>query len=452
MKKILYSTALALLESIAFIAITNILEIEYQRAIELLIVYLMFMFMFKHFAFHSTLIWEEIKNISQASFLYLVSIIILEENTHLEGVITSFIIVCCMFFVSIYLNRMLRIKCRRWLSLRTIVIGDEKEALRYQDITVNNRFAITNVVGIIKLPFASKGSLIDDNKNSNLKVYNYEQLEHALQSGNIDQLVIIPPENDHKMADSIMQNVNDRVERIKVCVNGSAMITHASEVQDFDGLLLVSTLLNRYHIIKSAYKRSIDILAGIVGCILVVPLALYVKTKYIKNGDRESIFFTQERIGLNGKSIKIYKFRTMIPNAEEELDELMKANTEIAEEYKRDKKIKNDPRITKVGDKLRSTSLDEFPQFINVLKGEMSLVGPRPYLFREKEDMGEYYSSIILSKPGITGMWQANGRSDVSFEVRCKLDQHYYNNWTPYMDFIIIYKTIKGVIYGKGAM
>ena len=123
----------------------------------------------------------------------------------------------------------------------------------------------------------------------------------------------------------------------------------------------------------------------------------------------------QTRIGHHGKEITIYKFRSMIPNAEEKLEELMRDDPKIREEYLKNKKLENDPRITKVGHFLRKSSLDEFPQFFNVLLGDMALVGPRPYLPREKQDMGYYYSNIIEVKPGITGMWQANGRSNLSF-------------------------------------
>ena len=171
-----------------------------------------------------------------------------------------------------------------------------------------------------------------------------------------------------------------------------------------------------------------------------------------KSGDFDNIMFSQNRIGKNGKMIKIYKFRSMVPNAEKILEDLMKKDPKIKEEYLTNKKLVNDPRITPVGKFLRKTSLDEWPQFINVLKGEMSLIGPRPYLPREKEDMGQYYSSIIKCKPGVTGMWQANGRSDVGFDYRCKLDDYYYHNWSVWLDFTILYKTIKSVVYGKGSL
>ena len=137
-------------------------------------------------------------------------------------------------------------------------------------------------------------------------------------------------------------------------------------------------------------------------------------------------------------------------DAEERKKELMKQNkVKDGMMFKMD----NDPRIIKgIGNFIRKTSIDEFPQFFNVLKGDMSLIGPRPYLPREKKDMGQYYDSIIKCKPGVTGMWQANGRSDVGFDYRCKLDDYYYHNWSVWLDFTILYKTIKSVVYGKGSL
>ena len=229
-------------------------------------------------------------------------------------------------------------------------------------------------------------------------------------------------------------------------------MTFSSEVQDFDGQLLIATSNEKMGLFDSFIKRFVDVAVGLLGIITLIPLIGYVKYKYIKAGDNDSIIFSQNRIGKNGKLIKIYKFRSMIPNAEAELEKLMRENPKIKEEYLTNKKLKNDPRITEVGHFLRKTSLDEWPQFINVFKGEMSFIGPRPYLPREKADMGQYYDSIIKLKPGITGMWQANGRSDVEFDYRCKLDDYYYHNWSIWLDFTIIYKTVKSVIYGKGSL
>ena len=163
---------------------------------------------------------------------------------------------------------------------------------------------------------------------------------------------------------------------------------------------MIATSNDKISTLDKIIKRLIDILVGIVGVLSLLPLILFVKYKYVKSGDYNNIMFSQERIGKNGKLIKIYKFRSMVPNAEVELERMMEENSRIKEEYLTNKKLKDDPRITPVGHFLRKTSLDEWPQFVNVLKGEMSFIGPRPYLPREKDDMGQYYESIIQLKPG----------------------------------------------------
>ena len=203
-------------------------------------------------------------------------------------------------------------------------------------------------------------------------------------------------------------------------------------------------------IIYLAFKRLFDIIVGLLGLVLLIPIIIIVKIAYILSGDFYTIFYTHKRIGKNCKEFRLLKFRTMVPKADKVLEDLLK-DPEYYEEYSKNKKLKNDPRITKVGKFLRKSSLDETPQFINILLGHMSLVGNRPYLPREKDDMGEYYDDIIKTKPGLTGYWQINGRSDTSFQKRLELEQYYSNNYSLKLDIKIIFKTIGVVFHGKGA-
>lgn len=198
-------------------------------------------------------------------------------------------------------------------------------------------------------------------------------------------------------------------------------------------------------------KRSFDIICGLIGVLILIPISIIIKIIYICNKDFSPIFFTQNRIGKNGKEFKFYKYRSMVANADEVLFRMLKEDKEIAKEYKKNKKLKNDPRITKVGELLRKTSLDELPQLINVLKGDMSIIGNRPYLPREKEDMGEYYDDIVKTKPGITGYWQVSGRSDLSFKKRLELEQFYSNQISLKLDIKIFFKTFLVVFLKKGA-
>lgn len=197
-------------------------------------------------------------------------------------------------------------------------------------------------------------------------------------------------------------------------------------------------------------KRFIDIISGLIGFIVLIPMIILVKIAYILTGDFHKIIFYQNRIGKNGKEFKLYKFRSMVVNADEYLFKYLEENEDAKEEYKRYKKLKDDPRITKVGKVIRKFSIDEFPQFLNVLKGDMSLVGPRPYLPREKEDMGEYFETIIKTKPGITGYWQVNGRSATTFGKRLVMDEYYNNHNGTIMDLKIIIKTFLQFL-GKNA-
>lgn len=200
------------------------------------------------------------------------------------------------------------------------------------------------------------------------------------------------------------------------------------------------------------FKRTIDIIASIFGIIALLPLTICVYIANLICKDRGPVFYTQNRIGQNGKIFKMYKYRSMIVGADDKLEKYLEENEEARKEFKQYKKLKDDPRVTKVGKFIRKTSIDEFPQFINVLKGEMSLVGPRPYLEKEREDMNGYYQYIVTCKPGLTGLWQVSGRNDCTFDERIDLDMEYYNNHNLKMDVKIIFKTVEKILKKEGAM
>lgn len=205
-------------------------------------------------------------------------------------------------------------------------------------------------------------------------------------------------------------------------------------------------------LIGKIFKRLIDILGGIVGTIVLIPLTIGIAIANLICKDNGPIFYSQYRMGKNGKLFKMYKYRSMVVGADEKLKKYLEENEEARKEYKKYKKLKHDPRVTKVGEFIRKTSLDEFPQFINVLKGDMSLVGPRPYLEREKEDMNGYYKYITTFKPGLTGLWQISGRSDVDFATRIDLDMQYYYNHSLKGDIKILFKTAMKLVKREGAL
>ena len=200
-----------------------------------------------------------------------------------------------------------------------------------------------------------------------------------------------------------------------------------------------------------AFKRVFDILCSLVGILFLIPLLIIIKIAYICTGDFKSVLYSQERIGKNGKIFRLHKFRTMVYNADDILADWLKNNPEKRDEYYRDRKIDNDPRITKVGKLLRKTSLDEFPQFLNVLVGQMSMIGPRPVVLDEAENYGKNKEKFLSVRPGLTGYWASNGRSNVSYKERMKMELFYVDHCCIRLDIQIIWKTIITVIKREGA-
>lgn len=212
------------------------------------------------------------------------------------------------------------------------------------------------------------------------------------------------------------------------------------------------TTENANHISKCLYfgiKRVFDIIVSLIGLIISSPIFLIIAIA-IKLEDGRKVFLVQNRIGKNGKEFKFYKFQSMVENADDILADMLK-DPKLKEEFKKSMKLENDPRITKVGAFIRKTSLDELPQLINILKGDMSFIGNRPYLPREKTYMKEYYNDIIKTKPGLTGYWQTHGRSSVTFEDRLKLESYYSTNCNLKMDTKIFFLTFKVVLFKIGA-
>lgn len=200
------------------------------------------------------------------------------------------------------------------------------------------------------------------------------------------------------------------------------------------------------------FKRMIDILGGITGVVLLIPVTIivYIARKILKEDDGP-LFYEQLRYGKDGKKFRIYKFRSMCVDADKKLKEYLANNDEARKEFEENQKLKNDPRITKIGDFLRKTSIDELPQLINVLKGEMSLIGPRPIVDGEIEKYGTNKDKFLSVKPGLTGYWAANGRNNITYSERIKMELYYVDNMSFGLDLKIFFKTIVSVIKKEGA-
>ena len=197
-------------------------------------------------------------------------------------------------------------------------------------------------------------------------------------------------------------------------------------------------------------KRMLDVAATVIGGILILPVFL-ILCLLVRLESHGPVFYSARRMGRDDKLFSCVKFRTMVPDAEAVLERMLEEDTELREEYSRYHKLREDPRVTRVGRFLRKTSLDELPQLWNVLRGEMSLVGPRPYLPRESYAIGETQGEILRVYPGITGPWQVGGRNGTSFADRVDIDADYVRNWSIWLDIVILVRTVRCVLFGREA-
>jgi exopolysaccharide production protein ExoY len=207
---------------------------------------------------------------------------------------------------------------------------------------------------------------------------------------------------------------------------------------------------SRPHVIGRSSKRAVDLLVATTALVLLSPLLLIV-AMIVKLCDRGPVFYSHTRIGFGGVGFGCLKFRTMKTDANAQLAELLQTNRAARMEWEATRKLKSDPRVTVVGEILRKSSIDELPQLINVVRGEMSLVGPRPITAEELPLYGEHISAYMAGRPGLTGHWQTSGRNDVSYQHRVSLDVDYLDNWSLGRDFLIMAKTIPVLFLRRGS-
>ncbi|WP_284757091.1 sugar transferase [Agrobacterium sp. fls2-241-TYG-188a] len=197
-------------------------------------------------------------------------------------------------------------------------------------------------------------------------------------------------------------------------------------------------------------KRSFDVSSALLALLVLSPIFLMIMA-LVKFTDRGPAFYGHRRVGHNGRMFHCLKFRTMVMNGDDVLRHYLAANPEAAEEWKTTRKLKNDPRVTSIGSVLRKLSLDELPQLINIIRGEMSVVGPRPVVDEELNYYESAASYYLSTRPGLTGLWQISGRNDVSYKERVDFDTQYVRNWSMMQDVSIIVKTIPAVCMSRGS-
>jgi undecaprenyl-phosphate galactose phosphotransferase len=280
----------------------------------------------------------------------------------------------------------------------------------------------------------------------------FKDAENIMERSGIRDVIVAAPGMPSRSLVQLVNRLQRKALNLMVVPDLFGMAMEGVDVQYlFDERTLVLGIKNNLNDWLNVYtKRIFDLLAGLLILLCIAPFMLIIGM-LIKLESKGPVLFGHKRIGKDNVQFKCLKFRTMVCNAQQALEELLKNDPGAREEWERDFKLKNDPRITKIGKFLRKTSLDELPQLINVIKGEMSLVGPRPIVKDEIVRYGNRINYYYQVPPGITGLWQVSGRSDIDYNTRVRIDTWYVRNWSLWQDITLLIRTVKVVLGRKGA-
>lgn len=364
--------------------------------------------------------------------------------------ILTFIFYYVISFIALYIRK------------RLILSGK----IKLSNVRVRQLFAIINHAGIEELAGSINSSEIreysiagfcfpcDSCKEKSIDgvpVIDKDKAVSFVENNHIDDVFISvkPSEFDAASYKALVDNgvnINIDIESLLGIQTDDQFI---SKIAAFNTLSVGPYAMDSNQAFYLIVKRILDIFFGIIGVLVLIPITIIVKVSYLLTGDTAPIFYTQERIGQYGKPFRLIKYRSMVPDADKALKELLKIDS-YREEWARNQKFEKDPRITKIGQILRKTSIDEFPQFINILKGDMSLVGPRPLV---KGELEQHNGLTLYNKvrPGVTGWWACNGRSNISYKERLELEYYYVKNCSLYLDALCIFRSFFAVIHRDGA-
>lgn len=277
-----------------------------------------------------------------------------------------------------------------------------------------------------------------------------DRMGEAVREQGIDTAIVALPDARGSRLKEITDRARECFPRLIVVPDTGDVLNSAVAARDLGGTFGVEIKQNLLNPWSRRTKRVLDLFVTAIGGLMASPMLLAIAALIRLDSPGPAIHF-QERIGPGGRPFRCWKFRTMCLDAEEVLDEHLLNEPELLAEWERDRKLSEDPRVTRVGRFLRATSLDELPQFWNVLRGEMSLVGPRPIVEEEVPRYGELYGLYRRVTPGISGLWQVNGRSDTGYAERVALDAYYVRNWSVWLDLVILGRTFESVLLRRGA-
>ena len=280
----------------------------------------------------------------------------------------------------------------------------------------------------------------------------FGKVKNIVRRSNIQTVIIAAPGIAKEHLQEIITEIQPRVKNISFIPDliGTPMASVDASILFSEKILMLNLRNNLSRVYNRIFKRVFDLTLTIIGSIIISPILLGIAVA-VCISNRGGIIFSHKRVGMYGKNFYCYKFQTMVKNADKVLEKYLAENPEARREWEETFKLTNDPRVTKLGNFLRRTSLDELPQLWNVILGDMSLVGPRPIIEEEVPRYGKNIREYYMVPPGITGMWQVSGRSDTTYPERVAMDTWYVRNWSVWIDIMYLFKTVKAVLTGRGA-
>ena len=401
--------------------------------------------------FKNWIFWDELKALLKSSILIILVIVLYLYSQKFD--ISRFTIAAgVLIFIPLNLGARYLFRriffCLGLLSTNIIILGAGKTGEIFAEKIASHPFTACRVIGFLdddpeKLGKIIAGFPVLGRLEDFMKIY---------ETTRIDEAAVAISTASRNLLTHILDIVEFHVRQVHYIPDMYMLTTFSASIRDVDGMPVISASQGLFNPVNRAVKSVMDYTGAVIALIVFSPIMLWAAWR-IRREDKGPALFIQDRVGWKTKHFNVCKFRTMYVDADRRTQELFK-NSEILADYHKGIKLKHDPRLTKIGRILRKTSIDELPQLFNVLKGEMSLVGPRPIVQREIELYYGYRTArqIFHVKPGMTGFWQVSGRNDVDdYNRRIDYDLYYIHNWSVWLDIIIMIRTIKAVLKGSGA-
>jgi len=417
------------------------------------ILIIIFVFAFEKLYTKRFSFWEEVKQLLKGvtlSFILLMMIVFISRGyTQFSRAVIVFAWLLSLFIFAFFsfIVKKLIVIINLWKK-KIIILGTSNLAKSIIKGINNNSTLGYKIIGFLADSRRSVGEIIMDEIRI---IGNIKDVEQVSKKYGVNDIIIALPNISQRRLIELMESCEKVAETIRIVPSMGSLFTTGVEIESMGDILSLSVPRNLMKPWNIFLKRSFERTLTLILVIILFPILLIIGLA-IRIDSAGSVIFTHKRLGRKNIIFDFYKFRSMYLEGDLKLNKYLKENPQIQIEWKKYQKIKgNDPRVTRVGRFIRKYSLDELPQLLNVLKGDMNLVGPRPYMPREKEKISKSYQIIARVRPGITGLWQVSGRNLLSFKERLLLDEYYIRNWSLWLDIVILLKTIKVFCTREGA-